>query len=172
MKYLTATRVTFHYEVPLAEILTDFFDELKSITKGYASMSFQEIGYRKNNLVKLEIRINDEDAPPLATILHRDKAYEMGRKICLKLKELIPRQLFKVPIQACIGSKVIASEHIQSVGKDVLAKCYGGDVTRKKKLLAKQAEGKKRMKMLGKVNVPQEAFLSVLRASGSQDKEQ
>eukprot|EP01041_Mallomonas_annulata_P007285 gene7285-14861_t len=167
VKYLTPTRTTIIYELPLAEVITDYFDQLKSRTKGYASMSFQEIGYRENKLVKLDIRINGEDAPPLATIVHRDKAHDIGKKICDKLKELIPRQQFKVPIQACIGAKPVASAQISAVSKDVLAKCYGGDITRKKKLLQKQAKGKKRMKAMGKVNVPQEAFMAVIRINDS-----
>lgn len=149
--------------MPLAEVITDFFDQLKSRTKGYASMSFNEIGFREGNLVRLDIKINSEDAPPLASIVHRDKAYDIGKAICNKLKELIPRQQFRVPIQACIGSKPVASAQISAVMKDVLAKCYGGDISRKKKLLQKQAKGKKRMKTLGKVNVPQEAFMAVIR---------
>lgn len=130
-------------------------------------MSFQEIGYREDNLVRLDIKINGEDAPPLASIVHRDKAYDHGKNICVKLKELIPRQQFKIPIQACIGSKPIASAQISAVMKDVLAKCYGGDITRKKKLLQKQAKGKKRMKSIGKVNIPQEAFMAVIRMNDS-----
>jgi GTP-binding protein LepA len=163
MKYMTPTRTSIIYELPLAEVITDFFDQLKSRTKGYASMSFFEIGYREDKLVRLDIKINGEDAPPLATIVHRDKAYDIGKKITEKLKELIPRQNFKVPIQACIGAKPIASSQISALSKDVLAKCYGGDITRKKKLLQKQAKGKKRMKAMGKVNVPQEAFMAVIR---------
>lgn len=158
--------------MPLAEVITDFFDQLKSKSKGYASMSFSEIGYRSDKLVKLEIRIHGEDAPPLATIVHRDKAYDIGRSICNKLKELIPRQQFRVPIQAVVGNKPIASAHIPPVMKDVLAKCYGGDVTRKKKLLQKQARGKKRMKMMGRVNVPQEAFMAVIRVNNDGPSEQ
>lgn len=163
MKYLTSTRTNLLYEMPLAEVITDFFDEVKSRTKGYASISFQEIGYRSDNLVKLDIKINGEEASPLATIVHRDKAYAIGKKITEKLKELIPRQNFKVPIQACIGAKPIASSHISALSKDVLAKCYGGDISRKKKLLQKQAAGKKRAKAMGKVNVPQEAFMAVIQ---------
>lgn len=163
MKYLTPTRSTLIYEIPLAEVITDFFDQLKSRTKGYASMSFVEIGYREDKLVKLDIRINGEDAPPLATIVHRDRAHGVGKIICDKLKELIPRQQFKVPIQACIGAKPVASAQISAMSKDVLAKCYGGDITRKKKLLQKQAKGKKRMKAMGKVQIPQEAFQSIIR---------
>ena len=163
MKYLTPTRTALLYEMPLAEVITDFFDEIKSRTKGYASMSFQEIGYRADKLVKLEIKINGEEASPLATIVHRDKSYAIGKRICEKLKELIPRQNFKVPIQACIGAKAIASSHISALSKDVLAKCYGGDISRKKKLLQKQAVGKKRAKAMGKVSVPQEAFMAVIQ---------
>ena len=130
LKYLTPTRSTLIYEIPLAEVITDFFDQLKSRTKGYASMSFQEIGYRENTLVRLDIKINGDDAPPLATIVHKDKAYDIGKAVCNKLKELIPRQQFKVPIQACIGAKPIASSQISALLKDVTAKCYGGDITR------------------------------------------
>lgn len=169
MKYLTPTRTALIYELPLAEVITDFFDQLKSRTKGYASMSFQEIGYRADKLVKLDIRINGEDAPPLATIVHRDKAHDIGKIICKKLKTLIPRQQFKVPIQACIGNKPVASAQISAVSKDVLAKCYGGDISRKKKLLQKQAKGKKRMKAMGKVNVPQEAFMAVIRINDDEE---
>lgn len=163
VKYLTPLRSTLIYEMPLAEVITDFFDQLKSRTKGYASMSFVEIGYRADKLVRLDIRINGEDAPPLATIVHRDNAHDIGKLVCNKLKELIPRQQFKVPIQACVGVKPVASAQIPAMLKDVLAKCYGGDISRKKKLLQKQAKGKKRMKAMGKVNVPQEAFLAVIR---------
>ncbi|XP_038972029.1 translation factor GUF1 homolog, chloroplastic isoform X7 [Phoenix dactylifera] len=141
----------------------DFFDQLKSRSKGYASMEYTFVGYRESELVKLDIHINGEPVEPLATIVHKDKAYAVGRALTQKLKELIPRQMFKLPIQACIGSKVIASESLSAIRKDVLSKCYGGDITRKKKLLKKQAEGKKRMKAIGKVEVPQEAFMAVLR---------
>lgn len=163
MKYLTPTRTTIVYDLPLAEVINDFFDQVKTRTKGYASMSFTEIGYRADNLVRLDIRINGEEAPALASIVHRDKAHEIGKAMCKKLKEFIPRQQFKIPIQACIGAKPVASVHISAVMKDVLAKCYGGDISRKKKLLQKQAKGKKRMKALGRVNVPQEAFQAVIR---------
>jgi len=163
MKYLTPERSTLIYEVPLAEIITDYFDQLKSRTKGYASMSFVEIGFRADTLVKLDIKINGEEAPPLSSIVHRDKAHDIGKRVCDKLKELIPRQQFKVPIQACIGAKPVASAQISALLKDVLAKCYGGDISRKKKLLGKQAKGKKRMKAMGKVNVPQEAFMAVIQ---------
>lgn len=160
--YLTQARSKLVYELPLAEVISDFFDELKSRSKGYASMEYTQIGYRANDLVRLDIKINGEDASPLASIAHRDAAYGVGKKLTEKLRDLIPRQMFKVPIQACIGVKPIASSVIPPMRKDVLAKCYGGDITRKKKLLQKQAKGKKRMKAMGKVNVPQEAFMAVI----------
>ncbi|KAL6765900.1 hypothetical protein V8C86DRAFT_1782010, partial [Haematococcus lacustris] len=163
MKYLTEKRTTLVYNIPLAEVVTDYFDMLKSRTKGYASMEYKVIGYRKNELVKLEVKINGEPAEPLSVVCHRDAAYKLGKQLVSKLKELIPRQMFRVPIQACIGVKVIASEAIAPYRKDVLAKCYGGDISRKKKLLQKQADGKKRMKSLGKVEIPQEAFMAVLK---------
>jgi GTP-binding protein LepA len=163
IKYLTPTRSTIEYEIPLAEVITDFFDQLKSRTKGYASMEYSITDYRESDLVRLDVKINYEDAPPLATIVHRDQAQGVGRKLVEKLKDLIPRQMFKVPIQSCIGVKVIASTSISPMRKDVLAKCYGGDLSRKKKLLQKQAKGKKRMKAMGKVNVPQEAFMAVIK---------
>jgi translation factor GUF1, mitochondrial len=163
MKYVTENRASIVYELPLAEMVGDFFDQLKSRSKGYASMEYTLIGYKESDLVKLDIQINGDPVEPLATIVHKDKAYGVGRALTQKLKELIPRQMFKVPIQACIGSRVIASESLSPIRKDVLAKCYGGDISRKKKLLKKQAEGKKRMKAIGKVDVPQEAFMAVLK---------
>ncbi|KAL7481960.1 hypothetical protein ACHAW6_007641 [Cyclotella cf. meneghiniana] len=167
IKYLTPKRSSIVYEIPLAEVITDFFDELKSRTQGYASMEYQLIDYREGDLVRLDVKINYEDAPPLATIVHVDAAQTVGRRLVASLKELIPRQMFKVPIQACIGVKVIASASISPMRKDVLAKCYGGDLSRKKKLLQKQAKGKKRMKAMGKVNVPQEAFMAVIKLNKS-----
>lgn len=163
MKYITTDRVTLQYELPLAEVVTDFFDQMKSRTKGYASMEYSLIGYRQNVLVRLDVLINGDKADPLTTIVHRDKAYGVGKGLVEKLKELIPRQQFKIPLQASIGSRIIASESISAMRKDVLAKCYGGDISRKKKLLKKQAKGKKRMKAMGKVDVPQEAFMAVLK---------
>uniref|UniRef100_A0A1J3H5C9 Translation factor GUF1 homolog, chloroplastic n=1 Tax=Noccaea caerulescens TaxID=107243 RepID=A0A1J3H5C9_NOCCA len=163
MKYIAENRASLLYELPLAEMVGDFFDQLKSRTKGYASMEYSVIGYRESDLIKLDILINAELVEPLSTIVHRDKAYSVGRALTQKLKELIPRQMFKVPIQACIGTKVIASEALSAIRKDVLAKCYGGDISRKKKLLKKQAAGKKRMKAIGRVDVPQEAFMAVLK---------
>jgi len=163
IKYLTPTRSTIVYELPLGEVITDFFDQLKSRTKGYASMEYSILEYRPSDLVRLDVKINYELASALACVVHRDNAQSMGRRLCASLKDLIPRQMFKVPIQACIGVKVVASEHISPMRKDVLAKCYGGDLSRKKKLLQKQAKGKKKMKSIGKVTVPQEAFMAVLK---------
>ncbi len=163
MKYLDADRVDIHYELPLNEIIYDFFDALKSRTRGYASFDYELMGYQKSNLVKLDIMLNGEVVDALSFIIHADKAYGRARKMAEKLAEKIPRQLFEVPIQACIGGRIIARETVKALRKDVLAKCYGGDITRKKKLLEKQKEGKKRMRQLGTVEVPQEAFMSVLK---------
>jgi len=163
MKYLDESRVILEYELPLNEIIYDFFDTLKSKTKGYASFDYEFKEYRKAELTKLDIHINNEPVDALSFIVHKDAAYARGRKMTEKLKTVIPRQLFEIPIQAVVGGKIVARETISAMRKDVLAKCYGGDITRKKKLLEKQKKGKKKMRQIGNVEVPQEAFLSVLK---------
>jgi GTP-binding protein LepA len=162
MEYIDKKRVAIQYRLPLGELIIDFYDRLKSLTKGYASLDYQFDTYQAGDLVKLDILVNSEPVDALAIMVHRDDAYHKGQKLVTKLKDLIPRQMFAVPIQASIGKKIISRADVKALRKDVLAKCYGGDITRKKKLLEKQKKGKRRMKMVGSVEVPQEAFMALL----------
>jgi GTP-binding protein LepA len=163
MKYLTQNKVMIIYELPLSEMISDFYDKLKSLSRGYASMEYEFLDYKTSDLIKLNILINGDPVDALSLIVHKENSYYRGRALTEKLRKVIPRQLFEVNIQAAIGSRVIAKESVRAMRKDVLAKCYGGDITRKRKLLEKQKEGKKRMKQVGVINIPQEAFLSVLK---------
>jgi GTP-binding protein LepA len=163
--YLTSDRVELQFSMPLAEVVFDFFDRLKTISRGYASLDYELSGYEASDMVKLDVMLNGDRVDALSAIVHRTKAYDWGKKLCEKLRELIPRQMFEIAIQAAIGQKIIARETVKAMRKDVLAKCYGGDISRKRKLLEKQKKGKKRMRQVGNVEIPQEAFMAVLKIS-------